>query len=245
MQSILTTTKEQEQMELFGIKFNETVSRTYRKGQENEKTFTYNASALTDDGIFAIISRDDRKDEDDYRGTVELRVSNAEGKDVGISATIYGPNIRWQDEIEDAQVNWSAIGSTSAAITRASSGLLVLASIIAERWTEQELPRLRKEQEARKAARAAAQAEREREQAAKKAWVANVVQQFGKDSVVRVKMNDRKGFVIGTLGSETASYILVHRNGKVEKLPVSKIEFVEGKDIITGKYGNRIDTEAI
>lgn len=247
MQSILTTTKEQEKMDLYGIEFPETVQRTYGKG-DDAKTYTYAARALEQDDLFIAIRRDDRKenDQDGYRGTIELIIQDAECKDRGISATIYGPELHWRDEIRPAQVNWSAIGSCASSYTHASGELLILAAQIADKWTASEMPRLVKERKAAQEERAAAQAEREREMAAKKAWIENIGKTYGANAVVRVKTKDRKGFVIGQLGDTAASHqLLVHRNGKVEKFSVDKIEFVEGKDVITGKYANRINTEAI
>ncbi len=233
-------------MELFGIAFDTTVERTYGKGDE-AKTYKYAAIALPHDDLYIAIRRDDRKenDKDGYRGTIELIVQTVDCKDRGISATVYGPELAWRNEIKPAQVNWSAIGSCSTAVTCASAELLKIAAQIADKWTAAEMPRLVKERKAAQEERAAAQAERERETAAKKAWIASTLHSCGIDTPVRIKTHDRKGFVIGTLKETQDSLMLIVTvRGKDMKLSLSNIEFVERKDIITGKYGDRITAEA-
>lgn len=235
-------------MDLYGIEFNETVQRTYGKG-DDAKTYTYSALKLEQDDLYIAIRRDDRKenDADGYRGTIELIVQTADCQDRGISATIYGPELHWREEIRPAQVNWSANGSCATSYTHASGELLILAAQIADKWTAAEMPRLVQERKAVMAERAAAQAEHEREMQAKKDWVNGVCQSYGDKAIVRIKTTDRKGYVIGVLAADVkdAAQLVIYRNGQPERIPVSKIEFVEGKDVITGKYGQRINTVAI
>lgn len=217
---------------VFGQEFAETITKTWRSGEISE----YRAHKL-DCGLFIAIQRGALREFDptiDRYDGPELRVMDADGHDVGISATVYGPEVRYSEEIRVGSVNWSAVGTVDPLVTQASAHCLMIASYMAQNWTEAAMPNLIHELALEMDERRDRRAKSEQEAEQRKQTLHRLEDPTG---TVRVKEQGRKTFHIGriTMKASGASYLHVDTGSKIHKIHVDKIEYADVK-LSSGSY---------